>query len=342
MRIKGKFSVLSAGIVMGALLLTGCSSSDGKKSAGESEKSPLQKRLAFLDSGDFDEAKYSEQQKQVEAAVAQCMKEEGFEYTPVDYDSGSITFISNSDYEDTQTSAYAKKYGYGIFSYPEEETLVEDAPEEEFVDPNQDYVSSLSENEQEDFYNTLYGPSPSENLSDEEMDAWYSDPANQGCYGTAQNNAYETENSFYDIPEVQDFFDIYSDFFTTVEEENTKIIELNDAWSQCITEKGYNFSSPDEAMESVYEINESFYTQAINEDGSIEPNAQEYKEPDPEVLEEAKENEIALATADYECQEKLDYLKKKTTLQWEIEEQFIKENESLIQEIEKIHKETAK
>ena len=327
---------------MGALLLTGCSSSDGKKSAGESEKSPLQKRLAFLDSGEFDEAKYSEQQKQVEAAVAQCMKEEGFEYTPVDHDSGSVTFISNSDYEDTQTSAYAKKYGYGIFSYPEEETPVEDAPEEEFVDPNQDYVSSLSENEQEEFYNTLFGPSPSENLSDEEMDAWFSDPANQGCYGAAQNNAYETENSFYESSEAQDFFDIYSDFFSTVEVENTKIIELNDAWSQCISEKGYNFSSPDEAMQSVYEINESLYTQAINEDGSIEPSAQEYKEPDPEVLEEAKEDEIALATADYECQEKLDYLKKKTTLQWELEEQFIKENESLIQEIERIHKETAK
>lgn len=341
MRIKGKFSVLGAGIVMGALLLTGCSSSDGKKSAGESEKGPLDKRLAFLNSGDFDAEKYSEQQKQVEVAVAQCMKEEGFEYTPVDYDSGSISFVSSDDYEETQTVSYAKKYGYGVFSYPEEETPVEDTPEEEFNDPNQEYIESLSEDEQADFYSTLYGPGPDENLSEEEMDAWYSDPANQGCYGAAQNKAYETESNFYESPQAQDFFDLHSEFFNTIE-ENTKVVELNDAWAQCISEKGYNFSSPSEAMDSVYAVNESFYTDVVNEDGSIEPNAQEYQEPNPDELEEAKENEISLATADFECQEKLDYRKKKTAVQWELEEQFIKENESLIQEIEKLYKETAK
>lgn len=339
MRIKSNFLGLSAGIILGGLLLSGCSDSASNDSAYDGDKSPLEKRLGFLYGSEFDQSNYSEQQNKVEAAVAECMKEEGFEYTPTVYDASDFEVSSDASYSDTETLDYAKKYGYGVFSteYLEEDVSAQDPTEEPDADPNAPYLDTLSESEVDEYYATLYGPWPDESLSEEEMNAWYSDPANQGCYGTAQSEAPHEEAGFFNEPEVAELMQTLGDRYDEMT-DNTKLTELNDAWSECLSAKGFDFATPEDATNSIYDKSSDIYSFNDTSDGSYSMDSDSYFEPDEAVIEEAKKEEIALATADYECRDEVNYNKTMTKIQWDMEEAFIKANEAAISQVESLYK----
>lgn len=340
MRITSKISGLSTAIVLGGLLLSGCSDSADKDSASSSDKSPLEERLGFLYGGEFDQSSYSEQQNKVEVAVAQCMKDQGFEYTPAVYDASDFEVSSDDSYSDTETLDYAKKYGYGVFS---QEDLEEDIPaqeptEEPDADPNAAYLGTLSESELDEYYATLYGPNPDENLSDDEIEAWYSDPANQGCYSVAQSEENTDESDgFFNDPEVAELMQTLENSYNEMT-ENAKLAELNDAWSECLSTKGFDFATPEDAVNSIYDKSSDIYSIEDTSDGSYSMDSDNYPEPDEAAIEDAKKDEIELATADYECRDKVKYDKTRTKIQWDMEEAFIKENEAAISQVESLYK----
>lgn len=213
-----------------------------------SEASPLEAIYGETLSPAEQRAKQLEQ----EEAVAQCMRDEGWEYTPVDY----TAQFNDQAFEDPSEEGYGEKYGYGfvrnyeIYEWP---YLDEDGNYSsdggfggDFEDPNQDYVMALTPEESEQYYAALSGdPSQYEPEIDpvtgEEV---YPMPSleEQGCYGKAQLEVYG-DQPFND----QDFNDRFSALMEDMQND-PRLEDAEIAWSDCVYEADqlYDFFGPDD------------------------------------------------------------------------------------------------
>lgn len=146
-----------------AFALTACSGGAGSQSGAASvdtaELGPLDKYFSALwDDEDWTQEQYDEEERQRQELIAECMVKEGFEYIP-DTNSGA-TYYSDDDVDgpDWDSLEFAQQYGFGAFDWPGLEETEQESPDGEvYVDPNWDYVDSLSESEQAAYYATLYG-----------------------------------------------------------------------------------------------------------------------------------------------------------------------------------------
>ncbi|PWD50358.1 hypothetical protein C8046_06510 [Serinibacter arcticus] len=312
-----------------ALGLTACGSDGGGGGGGGGgdlsyEDSPL---AVYFGAGqaeeDFDmeaeQARMDEENTRVEQLVAECMAEQGFEYTP-NTNTGSFVSGPGMD-EDYDPVENARQFGYGAFTY--EDMAGEDAAEE-YVDPNADYLESMSESEQTAFNEALWGPSV-EYDEDAEMETEWN-WEDSGCYGSAQHQVYEVESDtagqqdVWSDPRWTELTEGINQLYTSMQED-PRLDEINTAWAECMADAGHpDHANPQAAMESIYELSNAQW-----EEHADDP---EYMGPTGAELEELKATEIELATADYTCQEETDYADEQLRLQFEIEQEFVDENKA--------------
>jgi hypothetical protein len=322
MHIRRASAPLSALAAM-ALLLSGCSGSEGDdtgSSGGAEQESPLQKYLSAAYGGDLSpeqqEERFADQQRQTEELVAQCMQDEGFEYTPAT-DTG--TFFSSG--EDTEWKPddreWVTQYGYGAVTTPFSE---EPPPEEEYVDPNADYVATLSESEQMAFYEALYGPQPDEEEMPENGEFEY-DWTQAGCQGAAQHEAAGADPS--QSEEFKPLFDAINELYTDTASW-PGMAELDAEWATCMEGAGQGgHASPTEAQNSVYDELNKLY-----EDVGMSENPDAPGEPDQAAMDALAEREVELALADLDCREETDYRERHTDITREVEQQFIDDHKA--------------
>jgi hypothetical protein len=253
------------------LALSACGEGSDNASGDSSETaSPLGDLLGWTDN---DPVESRRQQLATEEAVAGCMREEGFEYTPVDYDA---QFSSNETDEDialySDPEAFGKKYGYGVvrsYELYEEPYIGQDGdggfggPEVE--NPNEEYVTSLSPDEQEAYYASLYGePTEEPALEDSSFDdgeasvstEYISPPLEeQGCYGIAQLEVVGEDPA--NDPDVQAAL---NDFYET-SQDDPRIEAANTEWADCMTEPLQEVDLPDEMKvdtpDNMYQVMEA-------------------------------------------------------------------------------------
>lgn len=299
--------------MLGAVLaigLAGCSLLPGAEPELDWEDSPLNSYLnaqAGMSEEEMNEH-FAAQQQSIEEAVAECMTEQGFEYIPVDQSQYGGGMVSGDEW-DPDSREWVEEYGYGAVNFPGSEQK----PEQEFVDPNQEYVQSLSESEMAAYYETLHGPQPTEEELGEDGSYEY-DPENAGCYGSAQLEV--TGDDPYSSEEFKPIMDAINELYSEMQNDPA-LSELNAAWSSCMAEAGYSgFATQQDAQNSIYDEINAYY------EGQTE-----HVEDDP-ALAEIQEGEIALALADLECRESTDYRQQSLRLQFEIEERFVQEHKA--------------
>ena len=135
-------------IGVAALLLAGCAG-PGTDAKLDPEKTPLTKYFdAIYGSGDDNEV-YIAQAQEAEELVAACMSDEGFEYIPVDQ--SQYYNFEEEDGPKWGTKEFVIENGYGMQQSPEQIEEM-NSSSEEFVDPNQDYVATISETEKSAYY----------------------------------------------------------------------------------------------------------------------------------------------------------------------------------------------
>ena len=307
-------------------ILTGCG---GAPSGDELsyEDSPLNEYLSAAWGGDLSpeeqQKKMEEQQAKVEALVAQCMADEGFEYTP-NTDSGTI--MSDGGEWEPDKREWVEKYGYGYVNSPFAEQ-VEENPAEETTDPNGEYVMSLSESEQTAFYETLYGPTPSEEEMSEDGSYEYN-WEEAGCQGWAQ---HELEGD--DPTQSEEFSELRTkieELYSTTQ-DSPELADLNAEWASCMADKGEpGFTKQMDAGQSIMDEQNKIYEAAFG-DGSepVDPESADFEDPNesPE-MKALTEREIELALVDLECREKTSFTKKSLEIQFAIEEKFIAANKA--------------
>ena len=306
MRRSRALPALTATLV--ALALAGCTG--GTSSASAEDGGPM---TAFYEKlgGSFEDEDYERQQREMEEIIAACMAEQGFEYTPAE----PTSFEQPDDLPDWDSKEYAEQYGYGATTSDEIY-----GSGEEYVDPNADYLATMSESEQAAFYEALYGTPPEvDPEADPEAEVEYNWEEN-GCSGKASHEVYEQEGGIWEDPE----FTALSDEMSTEWEavlDDPKVSAAQDKWVECIAEAGFDFSSPDEPQQEIYDELNALYEAAAPEAGAeVDPDAS--FEPDAAAMAELKEKEMKLAVADYECKESSGFTKAQTAAYASIEERM--------------------
>lgn len=292
--------------------LTACSTgADGGGGKLDPAKSPLSTYFEAIYGGG-DEETFAAQQVLIEEKVAACMSDEGFEYIPVDqtqYQSSGTADEWKPDDEE-----WVAQYGWGFVNSPGM-AEANDPEANTFVDPNQDYVAGLSESEQAAFYETLYGPSPSEEELSEDGSYEYN-WENGGCYGAAQHevqgdNAWDDEKN---KPLIEKMNALYEDV-----QKDPRLVEANSKWASCMADAGFaEYESPQDAQNKF-----------LDELNAIYENTTEVVDPasDPK-LKELGAREIETALADLACAKETDTRQIALKVQFDLEEQFIKDNKA--------------
>jgi hypothetical protein len=295
-----------------SLVLSGCSGgSDGESSSElKAEESPLSEYLAAV-YGSQDQDDFAQQQKEAEELTAACMAEEGFEYIPVDYSSQYEDMPEPEDIEDTNTEEWVTENGYGINQTSEQ---MEEQSEQavEYVDPNQDYVASLSEGEQAAYYEVLYGPGPDESELDEDGSYEYN-WEEAGCQGEAQHET--SASSVWEDEAHKPVVDAMNGMYEDIQNDPT-VKSLDAEWATCMADAGFaEFSKKQDAIDAVIEESNGLW-----EGTETGPTDEETKA--------ARDHEIEIALADFTCSEEVDYTDKQLEAQFKVEEQFIADHKS--------------
>lgn len=298
-------------MVGAVLLLAGCTGTDA--GASDEKVSPLSEYFIALSGGDLSpeeqEAKYAAEDKQREELMAQCMQDEGFEYVPVP--TASVSFDTGEEWKPDDRE-FVSQWGYGAIEYPGANEQPD--PEEMTTDPNADYVGSLSESEQNAFYEALYGPSPSEEELSEDGSYEYNWQT-AGCSGWASH-----EISGDDPLQSDEFADVMDAINTFYEDTASlpEIAELDRAWSACMDGAGYpGFATQPDAQNSFYDELNTLYDESTSDTGV-----------DQAKLDALHEREVELALADLDCREDLDYRAKYDKAQFAAEEAFIEDHKA--------------
>ena len=325
MRSTGPLAALAATAL--AVTLVGCSTASDEGLTYED--SPLSTYLASAYGGDMSQEEqqkqYEERQREQEELMAECMAKEGFEYTP-NTDNGGMVFSGDDVVWEPEKKDWVEKYGYGIVNSPYSEEMGEQTGEE-YVDPNQEYVESLSESEQTAFYETAYGAGPTEEEMSEDGSYEYSWES-AGCQGWAQHELEGDDP--WQSDEFADLRDKMNELYTSTQ-DSPELKELNAAWASCMDDAGEpGFSAQLEAQQSISDEQSALYDAAYG-DGSTPVDTESPDFVDPNASPEMAalgEREIELALADLECRTKTSYADESLKIQFALEEKFIADNKA--------------
>ena len=308
-----------------AVVLAGCSSSSGGGGDDDAEReSPLAVYLNAVYGGNLSpeeqQAQDADRNRQVEEMVASCMQDDGFEYVP-STDGGGVVFSGDENGYEPDDRDWVSQYGYGAINYPGDDVRADTG--EEYVDPNGDYVASLSESEQTAFHEALNGPQPTEDEQAAMEDGSYEyDWTTAGCYGAAQHEVFETE----DLSESAEFAPLFDQINALYENSGNspELVALDGEWAECMDAAGHpGFTAQVDAQNSIYDaLNELYESLPVDAEGNSSG------EPDQAARDAIAEKEIPLALADLDCREETDYRERAEDIQFELEEQFVADHKT--------------
>jgi len=247
------------GVVLGtaSVLVTACSAG---KDAGASADDHKVTIASLMGAPDYSTIDYNAQQQQVEELVAECMANEGWEYIPVKYpDSGGVV-----EYTDEDEVARISREGLGItyyLLYPASGEIPVDDPWAHWVNPNDAYVESLSESERTAYYVSLNGSGGDDpvlyqtGVARLEGDAATADKivVNNG-EGGCQREAYDavSGNDITASAEYQEAIQAYYEELQLRFEADPRLVTLNETWSACMKDAGYDYENPQSYYEGIY------------------------------------------------------------------------------------------
>lgn len=277
---------------MGAasILMSACSGDDG---GAEPKKVTLGSVLGVSDAA----PDYADVQRQSEELTAQCMIDAGWEYIPVQYPE-TVTLANESD-EDVvaRIKLMGLGFAYELLNDGTDEAVGDD-PWEDFVNPNDAYVASLSADEKAAYDDAMYGTD--EEQSQSELTTTRFDPttgsqwsvtgSRSGCAGEAfaavmdKGSTQTTE----DAVAIKVFWD---DLQSRVKAD-PRTIKLDDRWASCMRDSGYDYESPAAFRDSTYEEFNSKVTAIAGADVTTDPMAGWTQDQIDEFFATATQDEI--------------------------------------------------
>jgi hypothetical protein len=215
----------------------------------------------------------------VEALIATCMSEAGFEYVPVDYATVRKAMDADKTAPGLTTEEYAATYGYGISTQPPGGA---DSPAVIGLgEQNMQIFNSLSDADQVAYKHTLFGENTDATFAVTFEAEDFSETG--GCTRTAVEQVFSPKEmgaAYYNPKDA-------------LVEQDPRVISAVAAWSDCMREAGFDFDSPEETEEDIKDRLDAILDGATPQELSAAGQGQ---------LTQLQGEERAIAVADLECE----------------------------------------
>ena len=300
MTVRTLIPATTAAILLLTVGLAGCTGepagndvSSAPSTANASQTDPLVEFANFAPSNKWFEKK--------EQAISECMKEQGFTYTPTPANE-MLDIPSAEESAMPPTREWVAEHGYGMVEF-----ALRQHDDTTTSDPDTEYRKSLSDSEQAAWEKAYTGASADINSSPEEQ-TW----EDQGCSGKAEHELTKGGPR----PPILD----EASAFRTTALTDPKIVAILDDWSACMSDAGYP-GQPHKGWTG-------------DMDAKIQAFMDEHRDAtasDPAVT-ALKAQEITIALADWDCADKVDLDTRTFDALTDLEKDFIAEHQGELDE----------
>ena len=299
--MKVRHLVALALMMLAAAIVAGCGGDDNSTEPPQE----LEDSLGF---GSGDQAK--EVQARVENRIADCMKAQGFEYTPVDPFAQQQALTGKARITDEE---FTRQFGFGI------STLFGKGDEQS--DPNDRVRRSLSEADRAAYDRALYGENVGVTFAEAVDTGDFTELG--GCTKDASEAAFGGAAVLTTLVERLDELDerIIQD---------QRMVRANEKWTECMLEKGYRYEEPDEIDSDLEERFGAIVGSGVPPGTSTPPQGVSY---DRAALTDLQQEEVRIANADLDC-EKQEIEPVERDVRPQYEDQFRSQNQRLLARVQ--------
>ena len=325
-------TALAATVLTGMLALTGCGGDPTPEPTPTPSTGPLE--TLFRDYlAEWSNEDVTRQLTRMEEAIAACMAEQGFSYTPIDYSTVGVDFLGSDLGVEPGTLEFAQRYGYGLTTDPWGASEVAG----EVVDPNAEYVAAMSEAEREAYLAALYGERFADlsapQTPDDDAIADYS-WEDAGCTGSAQEQLLTGNET--DGDEFLGLQQAMAEMMASAAAD-PRLDRANADWAACMAESGYPGLSAIGGAEAAISAEVDAVRASANLGTAGRPGPPGLADPSTEAavaeqLEQIAPQEISTAVADLTCQAEVGYDALRSQVDAEYQREFLAENLEEIQE----------
>lgn len=227
----------------------------------------------------------------VEALIASCMRDAGFEYVPVDYKTARKAMDSNSKPSGLSSKDFRTQYGYGIttqFAGADNQALMGAGAQ------NIRIRNGLSTADHTAYMHALYGDNPSATFVVGLDSENFSQTG--GCTRKAVEQVFSKDELGANFVNYQNAQDARVD-------QDPRVIAAQKDWGTCMRQAGYSYNTSDEIKADLASRLDAITGGAAPDTLSADAQA---------ALKQLQGEELAIAAADHDCSVKfVDPIKNK-------------------------------
>ena len=295
--------MVALGLVCALAGLAGCG---GDKADAAKEELSLEEEVGL------DEDGIRLKQATAENLIRDCMKTHGFEYVPQDPAAQEAALLgaqlSKEDFE--------KQYGYGIT------TLYEQRRQQAVAGPNKAYRDSLSEADQKAYDKALYGDDPT---------ATFFDALDSGDFGRLGGCLKQATEEVFGGADTLETLSAKLDELDEEMRADARMVKAVKDWSACMREAGFDGLEEQEEVDAVLKEKLEAIVGSASDEAAAGDAEPEY---DKAALAALQKEEVAMVTADIDCEEEhVADVEEEVTKEYE--ETFREENSGLLAKVPK-------
>jgi hypothetical protein len=264
--LEGKLGALALLLVVSACQSTPSADS----SEGDGKKLPGVKEFGLT------EVQFVEHIEKTQALISECMAEAGFEYIPVDVktiEAGQARMRSDPGYT---RETYKQKWGLGVT------TRFDNPVRDTGLGPNLEIWKGLPKADQEAYSRTLWGDNPKYDFVFAFDEEDFSETG--GCTRKAVAQVFtqaQLKGTYVNPKDV-------------LVENDPRIIEAQDNWTECMREAGYDY---EDDQDEIIEYYEERLEELLGDDDPQSLTGHRLAQ-----LRKLQQEEIAVSLVDLECQ----------------------------------------
>jgi hypothetical protein len=286
-------ALLAAVALSAALGLAACGSDDGGSSASKpsdggttsAAKDPGGQPAGTVeDQLGFDQAGLIARQSRVEAAVGECMKNEGFDYVPIDPLAQRAALLGSSRISDED---FLRQFGYGI------STLWGRGNAQ--ADPNQRIRATLPPADRRAYDRTLWG---------ENRGASFTEAIENGHFDRLGGCTLKATEQVFGGAQVLTQLQGKLDELDERILEDQRMVRAIENWSTCVADAGFRYEDPEEIDADLFRRMERLVGPLPGQFATGPPAGSTPPAYDRAKLRALQREEVAIARADAACEEK--------------------------------------
>jgi hypothetical protein len=283
-------TLLGAVVLSAVLALTACGSDSGSSSSSSTSSSPASASSGAQPSGSvedqlgFDQAGILARESRVEGAIGECMKNQGFDYVPIDPFAQRAAVVGSSRLSDED---FLNQFGYGISTLWGRGTSQ--------GNPNQRLRATLPPADRRAYDRALWGENKGATFA-EAVDTGHFDrlggctlQATEAVFGGAQV-----------LTQLQGKLDQLDERIL----EDQRMVKALENWSSCMAAAGYRYEDPDEIDSDLFKRTEKIVGPLPGQFATGPPAGEKPRPYDHAALAKLQREEVSIARADFSCERK--------------------------------------